>query len=99
MLTRRIILCVSSVLFAPALLHAQAVNLTEAPLEGRCVKNEITMQLDGKITIKQDGKDLSFPHKPGEARIHGTFPRRAGRRRRQGRTLLYHGRRNDHLQQ
>jgi hypothetical protein len=50
-------------LLTPALAQAQAVNLTEAPLEGRCVRNEISMQLDGKITFKQDGKDLVFPHK------------------------------------
>lgn len=48
-------------------LWAQGVNLTEAALKDRCVKNELTMELAGKITIKQDGKDIAFPHK-AEAR-------------------------------
>lgn len=53
---------VAALLFAN-FVHAQSVNLTEAPLESRCVRNEIAMQLEGKITVKQDGKDLTYPHK------------------------------------
>lgn len=43
--------------------QAQNAVLVEAPLEGACVRNELTMQLDGKITVRQDGKPHSFPHK------------------------------------
>src|SRR5437868_479166 len=42
---------------------AQNVNLTEGPLKDCCVRNELSMDLTGKITIKQNGKDVSFPHR------------------------------------
>ncbi len=63
MLSRRLMICVLASLVAPSLLHAQTVDLTEAPLADRCLRNELTMELDGKITVKQDGKDMSYPHK------------------------------------
>jgi hypothetical protein len=63
MFSRRFLLCTLAALAAPGIVHAQSVNLTEAPLTDRCIRNELTMDLDGKISVKQDGKDLSFPHK------------------------------------
>src|SRR5688572_10841607 len=61
--SRRFVLAILAGSLFANMLHAQSVNLTEAPLESRCVRNELTMQLAGKITFKQDGKDLTFPHK------------------------------------
>src|SRR6266851_9560844 len=63
MLTRRLLICVLAGVLPANSLHAQSANLTEAPLADRCVRNELTMELDGKIQAKQDGKDLSYPHK------------------------------------
>jgi hypothetical protein len=63
MLTRRLLLCVLVGLYSATELRAQGVNLSEAPLVDRCFRNEITMCLEGKITAKQDGKDVSFSHK------------------------------------
>ena len=63
MLLRRFTIGVVTLLFGADLLRAQEVNLTEAPLDNRCVRNELTMELDGKINVKQDGKDISYPHK------------------------------------
>ena len=63
MLTRRLLICVLASVLPVNLLHAQGVNLTEAPLADRCVRNDLTMELDGKIQVKQDDKDLSYPHK------------------------------------
>ncbi|MBI3821898.1 MAG: hypothetical protein HY289_04365 [Planctomycetes bacterium] len=63
MLSRRFSICVLAGLLSAPVLHAQSVNLTEAPLADRCVRNELVMDLDGKISIKQDGKDISFPQK------------------------------------
>ena len=63
MLTRRLFIATLAGLLSTTLLHAQGVNLTEAPLAQRNVRNEVTMELDGKIHVKQDGKDISYPHK------------------------------------
>ena len=63
MLTRRLWLSLLAAVLAANTLHAQAVNLTEAPLERRCVHIDVAMELAGKIKIKQDGKDVEFPHK------------------------------------
>ncbi|MSQ96109.1 MAG: hypothetical protein EXR98_16360 [Gemmataceae bacterium] len=63
MLMRRIWMSVLTGLLVTSILHAQAVNLTEAPLPDRCFRNELSMQLEGKITVKQDGKDVAYPHK------------------------------------
>ena len=52
----------ASLLFANALL-AQGVALTEAPLAQTCVRNELTLELDGKQTVKQNGKDIVYPVK------------------------------------
>ena len=50
-------------LLSTSVLCAQSVTLTEAPLAQRCVRNEVTMELAGTITVKQDEKDVAFPHK------------------------------------
>ena len=63
MLTRRLLICMLASLISANLLHAQSVNLTEAPLAERCVRIELTMELTGKIMAKQDGKDVAYPHK------------------------------------
>ena len=63
MLVRRLLSCVLAGMFSTSLLHAQSVMLTEAPLAQRCVRNEIVMELDGKITVRQGDKDAVFPHK------------------------------------
>jgi hypothetical protein len=63
MLTRRFLICMLAGLLSTNALRADAINLTEAPLADRCFRNELTMDLDGKIHVKQDGKDLSYPHK------------------------------------
>ncbi len=63
MLSRRLLICVLTGLLATSTLRAQSVNLTEAPLDQQCVRNELTLELDGKVLSKQNGKELSFPHK------------------------------------
>ncbi|MBM3994209.1 MAG: hypothetical protein FJ303_08660 [Planctomycetes bacterium] len=63
MLPCRFAICLFSVLLTAAWTHAQGVDLTEAPLADRFFKNELAMELDGKITIKQAGKDQTYPHK------------------------------------
>lgn len=63
MTTRHIALAILFAALAFTTVHAQAVNLTEAPLAQVCVRNELTMELKGTIKIKQDGKDVAFPHK------------------------------------
>ncbi len=63
MLSRRLLLCVLTGLLATNALSAQGVNLAEAPLDQRSVRNELTLELEGKVLSKQNGKDLSFPHK------------------------------------
>jgi hypothetical protein len=56
--------------FAANAAHAQSVNLLEAPLEKQCVRNELTMQLEGKITVSQDGKERTFPHKASAKHVY-----------------------------
>ena len=63
MLIRRLLICVLAGFCATGTLRAQSANLTEAPLVDRSVRNEISMVLAGKITAKQDGKTVVFPHK------------------------------------
>ncbi len=63
MFTRQAALCVVVNLIVAGGVKAQAVNLTEAPLADRCVRNELTMSLTGKITVNQDGKEVVYPHK------------------------------------
>src|SRR4051794_572245 len=60
MLTHRLLICTLAGFLSATSLHAQSVNLTEAPLADRCVRNDVTMKLAGKITAKQDGKDVSY---------------------------------------
>ena len=56
-------LCVSLALLSASIASAQSVNLTEAPLANRCVRNELTMELEGKIIVRQQDKEQTFPHK------------------------------------
>jgi hypothetical protein len=70
MFTRRWFLAAGVALVAVQSLPAQNVNLSEAPLEKQCVRNELTMQLEGKITINQDGKEMSFPHKASARHVY-----------------------------
>jgi hypothetical protein len=47
------------------------VNLTEAPLVDSCIRNELSLELKGKITVQQpDGKPREFPH---EAQANHVF--------------------------
>lgn len=43
--------------------RAQSVSLTEAPLAQRCVRNELTMELEGKIIVRQNDKENAYPHR------------------------------------
>jgi hypothetical protein len=63
MLTTRFCIGLVAAALITGPLAAQEVNLTEAPLDGRCVRNEIAMKFAGKITVKQDGKDVTYPHR------------------------------------
>src|SRR5260221_3142173 len=47
--------------------RAQSVDLTEAPLADRCFRIELTLELKGKISVRQQGETVSFPHE-AEAR-------------------------------
>ncbi|MSU78987.1 MAG: hypothetical protein EXS16_12940 [Gemmataceae bacterium] len=51
-------------LFAVVSMRAagQGVDLTEAPLDKACVRNEITMELKGTITIVNGKDEQKFPH-------------------------------------
>ena len=60
---RRLAIGILMHLVATGAIAAQGVNLTEAPLAQQAVRNELTMELDGKMTVKQDGKDVTFVHK------------------------------------
>ena len=60
---RRFSLCLLTILASTGILRAQTVNLTEALLAQACFKNEVTMDLDGKILVKQGEKETTFPHK------------------------------------
>src|SRR5688572_9028721 len=59
---RRFLLGIVVALASTGLVRAQIVNLTEEPLHKRSVRIELTMELEGKIRIKQDGKEQQFPH-------------------------------------
>jgi hypothetical protein len=63
MLSRQLLFCALTCLSSASVLHAQSVNLTEAPLEQRSVRNELTMTLEGTVTVKQNDKDVAFPHR------------------------------------
>lgn len=63
MLTRRLLICVLVGVFSTGALHAQNTDLTEAPSAQRCVRNELTMEFDAKITIQQGDKQNTYPHK------------------------------------
>ncbi len=39
---------------------AQSVSLAEAPLPKSCFRNELTMELKGKITVQQEGKNITL---------------------------------------
>ena len=59
----RMSVCVLAAVLSPALAAAQNVNLTEAPLLQRCFRNELAMELIGKITARQGDKENTFPLK------------------------------------
>src|SRR5437763_510224 len=40
--------------------HAQTVNLTEGPLARSCFRNDLSMDLTGKITVQQEGKNITL---------------------------------------
>jgi hypothetical protein len=42
------------------LVHAQTVPLAEAPLPKSCFRVELTMNLTGKITVQQEGKNVAL---------------------------------------
>lgn len=63
MLTRRLLTSAIVALVSTSAAFAQGVNLTEAPLAQQCVRNELTMELEGKILVRQGEKENSFPHK------------------------------------
>lgn len=60
---RRSWLSIIATLAVSSVAQAQAVNLTEAPLAQRCVRIEMTMELEGKIIVRQKDKEQSYPHK------------------------------------
>ena len=70
MLARRWLIPLIFALTASRPAFAQSVALTEAPLVDGCVRNEITMELDGKITVQQGGKNVSFPHKASAKHVY-----------------------------
>jgi hypothetical protein len=41
---------------------AQTVDLTESPLKDACFRVQMSMVLDGKVTVQQEGTSKSFPH-------------------------------------
>lgn len=43
------------------LVQAQSIPLQEGPLEGNCFRIEMTLDLQGKITVRQEDKTLQFP--------------------------------------
>ena len=60
---RRLLTCCLVALASFQAAHAQNVNLSEAPLKDVCVQIELSTKFDGKISVQQDGKTRSFPHK------------------------------------
>ncbi len=67
---RRLLTCCLVALASFQAAHAQNVNLTEAPLKDVCVQIELSTKFDGKISVQQDGKTQSFPHKAEAAHIY-----------------------------
>ena len=70
MLSRRMLFCALICLFSTSVLHAQSVDLTPAPLEKSCIRNDLTMTLEGTITVKQNDKDLTFPHRASAKHVY-----------------------------
>jgi hypothetical protein len=62
MFKRWLMSVLAGVLWLPAA-HAQNVMLTEAPLKDACVRNSVTMDVEGKQTVKRDEKEVSYPLK------------------------------------
>jgi hypothetical protein len=62
MLNRRYCVGVLIGVLVTAAARGQTVNLTEAPLAQRCVRNELTMELEGKILVRQSDKENAYPH-------------------------------------
>jgi hypothetical protein len=60
---RRWILVTLAALALSASAYAQNVNLTETPLDKGAVRIELSLQLEGKISVRQDGKEMTYPHK------------------------------------
>ncbi len=61
MLARRALLSLVAALAVLGQARAENVTLTEAPLVGTCVRNELTLELKGKITVQQGEKRVDFP--------------------------------------
>jgi hypothetical protein len=61
-------ICIVINLVAAGALQAQAVNLTEA--RDTCVRNEMTMALEGKITVNENGKQVVYPHKARATHVY-----------------------------
>src|ERR1700730_4547240 len=40
--------------------RAQTVSLVEAPLPTSCYRNDLSMELTGKVTVQQEGKNISL---------------------------------------
>ena len=97
MFSYRLWLCVLASCFVASAVRAQAVNLTEAPLEKRCVRNELTMELEGKIIIRQEDKE-HLPAKASASTFSGTLSAERPRRHHRG-AALPHSRGNGHVQQ
>jgi hypothetical protein len=70
MFIRRWFLAAFGMMLVANALQAQTVNLIEAPLDKQCVRHELTMQLEGKITVSEEGKERSFPHKASAKHVY-----------------------------
>ncbi|MBX9680283.1 MAG: hypothetical protein K2X38_16100 [Gemmataceae bacterium] len=53
-------LALALALVGPA--FGQTVDLTEAGLKDACFRVQMSMSLDGKVTVQQEGTNKSFPH-------------------------------------
>lgn len=69
MFRNRFLLSVLAGLVAAGLARAQSVNLTEAPLQDQCVRNELTFEFQGKVISKQNGKETALPHQAGAKHV------------------------------
>jgi hypothetical protein len=67
MTARRLLTSLIVMLTAVSAARAQSVDLTEAPLADGCFRVELTLRLQGKITVRQQGETVSFPQE-AEAR-------------------------------